>query len=127
MRDYQSRAYKLPHDEYMQVLWFIRGYDRRQAEAEAVIEESPAPPDGMPKGNGTSDPVAAKVAKRERLLADNQLIKSCLEVIPGYYRRHVWNNVMYRSPYPHEADKSTYSRWRVAFITEVYARKFQLD
>lgn len=119
MKDYQSKAYDLPHDVYMQTLWFIRGYKRRQVEADAILYASPAPPDGMPKGSGTSDPVSSKASKRECLLDKNKMIDDALSIIPEEYREAIFANVAYRVPYPNFADRTTYSRWRVRFITAV--------
>ncbi len=120
MKDYQSKQYDIPHDEYMQTLWFIRGYYRRESEAEAILEGSPEPPDGMPRGTMTSDTVASKAIHRAKLMDKNKIIDSAAEAIPEPYRRAVWNNVIFRTPYPAFADKSTFSRYRVAFITAVW-------
>lgn len=87
----------------MQTLWFIRGYDRRRAEAESILYRSPE-----------------NAGEREALLAENRIIDNALENIPEEYRAAILSNVCYRVPYPLcIADRTTYSRWRVRFITEV--------
>lgn len=102
MKDYQSKSYTLPHDVYMQTLWFIRGYDRRRTEAEAILFRS------------------SDEDRRKKLLSENKIIDKALEVVPEEYRAAILSNVCYRIPYPLcVADRTTYSRWRVRFITEV--------
>lgn len=120
MKDYQSKKIDIPHDEYMQVLWFIRGYYRREAEASAIIDQSPQPPDGMPKGNMTGDPVASKAIKRDKMIEKNKIVDEAIKAVPEPYRAAVWNNIIFRTPYPGFADKSTFSRYRVAFISAVW-------
>lgn len=119
-KDYKPRAVKLPYDEYMIALWYIRGYNRRKEEERAILEESAAPSDGMPRGSGVSDPVEDKAMKRIRLREQNEIVDRALLNIPPEYRRAIWENVVYRKPYPQTANKNTFSMWRVRFVTDVH-------
>lgn len=118
MRDYQAtnNPYALPEDVYRQSLWFIRGYYRRREEAAAILDESPAPSDGLPHGSGTSDPVSAKAARRSDLIRDNEIIDREREKIPAEYREAVWQNIHFRTPYPVYADRHTYGRYKSKLI-----------
>lgn len=118
MRDYQAtnNPYVLPEDVYRQTLWFIRGYYRRQEEANSILEESPAPSDGLPHGSGTSDPVSNKADRRAALTRSNDIIDREREEIPVEYREAVWQNIHFRTPYPVFADRHTYGRYKSKLI-----------
>lgn len=118
MRDYQATTNRwvLPEDVYRQTLWFIRGYYRRQEEAENIIDASPSPADGLPHGSGTSDPVSQKVAQRVALTRSNDLIDEQRAKIPAEYRDAVWQNIQFRTRYPDYADRHTYGRWKSKLV-----------
>ena len=119
-KDYKPKTVKLSHDEYMVSLWFIRGYNRRKEEEQAILEESAAPSDGLPRGTDISDPVEDKAMKRMRLREQNEIVERAIQRVPKEYRRAVWENVLYGKPYPNYAHKSTYSGYRVKFIVSVF-------
>ena len=119
-KDYKPKTVKLSHDEYMVSLWFIRGYNRRKEEEQAILEESAAPSDGMPRGTDISDPVEDKAMKRMRLREQNEIVERAIQRVPKEYRRAVWENVLYGKPYTNYAHKSTYSGYRVKFIVSVF-------
>ena len=122
MRDYQPKKrnkYQLPTPVYHQTLWLIRDYDRIAAELEAILLESPDPPDGMPSCNTLSDEVARKAERRDQLLTKKLAIDKSLDRIPPEYRRGVWENVQLRKPFPIDADRATYGRQKSLFIREV--------
>lgn len=121
MRDYQRKkgnSYRLPKDVYRSTLWTIRGYHRMKDEATAILLESPAPPDGQPRGTATGDEVFSKAARREALLLKVKAIDEALEIVPPEYRRGVWNSVQYFDAFPIDADRSTYGRWKSRFVYE---------
>lgn len=99
MRDYQRKKdnpYKLPHNVYMQNLYFIRDYDRLK--------------------NEPSEESRAKCRK----------IEEALNEIPKEYQKGVWNNICYHSPYPIDAGASTYQRWRSRFIYHVSKKRKEI-
>ena len=91
---------RIPHDEWMETIWFIRGYPRRKEEADNYLENSPPPADGQPKGNNVGDSTHATALKREKLLDQNRIIDDAIKLIPPQYREGVLNNVIYKKPYP---------------------------
>ena len=120
--DYQRRKdkYILPTAVYHQTLWQIRDYHRLREEYAAVAEERPGPSDGMPRGKGgTSDPTFQKAVKLEQIGRVLSAIDTAKAMIPDEYREGVWRSVMYREPYPIDADRTTYSRWKSKFVYTV--------
>lgn len=119
MRDYQrqkNNKYILPRAQYHRTLWLIRDYYRLKEEAEYMIRASPDLPDGMPHGTGRSDPTAEKAIKLSSLLDVVNLIECERDAIPEEYRHGVWDNVMYGTAYPRDADRSTYGRIKSRFV-----------
>lgn len=124
MGEYQRKRnnpYHLPHNLYMRVLYIIRDYDRLRSERQEIIHASPVA-DGMPHGNLQSSITENKAIRLANLNEDCEAVERALLRIPTEYRKGVINNVCYGSPYPVDADYSTYSRWRQRFIywTAVY-------
>ena len=129
MKEYQRQKgnkYILPRELYNQTIWQIRDYHRLKDQAEAILEASPEPSDGQPKGNGTGNTVENKAIKRERLLCTIQIIEESKASIPIEYREGVWNNVLFRQPFPEDADRSTYGRYKSKFVYEVAKKLFLL-
>ena len=122
MRDYQRKRgkYTLPREVYLQTLWQIRDYHRLKDMYDAVAEESPAPSDGMPRTKGiTSDPTYQKAVKLEHIGRVILAIETARDMVPEEYRPGVWASVMYREPYPIDADRTTYGRWKSKFVYTV--------
>lgn len=125
MRDYNRRKgkYILPIAVFHQVLWQVRDYYRMKAEADAILEESAPPPDGMPHGDPSPDGVFNKATKRIEMMYYVDLIDSELEKIPAEYRRGVWNNIQYRQAFPNDAGRATYSRYKQYFLYRLAERQ----
>lgn len=85
-------------------------------EAEAIMLESPAPPDGQPRGNGTGDATFSKAVRREEYLHCMRVIEEALQRIPEEYRRGVWNNIIRFDRFPDDASRSTYGRHKSEFV-----------
>ena len=122
MRDYQRKKgkYTLPREVYRQTLWQIRDYDRLCQKYAETVTESPAPSDGMPRAKGiTSDPTYQKAVKLEHIGRVLAAIEEALALVPPEYRKGVWNSVLYDTPYPFDADRTTYGRWKSKFVYTV--------
>ena len=111
--------YILPGTIYMKTLYQIRDYHRLKEEAQAILEESPSPADGQPRGSNIGDPVVSKASKREKYLRVIGIIENARDEIPIEYRHGVWASVMYREAFPVDAARTTYSRWKSRFIYRV--------
>ena len=71
-RNYQrKKSEPLPQAIYMQIRYIIKDYDRLKHERLIALYGSPAPPDGMPRGTGVSNPTEDKAIRLA--LIDEQL------------------------------------------------------
>ena len=126
MRDYRRKTgkYVLPDAVYHQVLWQIRDYYRLKAEADAIIEEGGAIlGDGMPKGSPSADGIFNKVQRRMDLLKVVDLVDTEMAMIPREYQQGVWRNILYRTAFPADADRSTYARYKSRMIYNIAERQ----
>ena len=128
MREYQRKKnnrYVLPRALYNQTIWQIRDYYRLKEEYESIPEErkSVMDLDGMPHGSPSHDGIEKKIIRMERLKRIIDIVESEKEGIPEEYRQGVWSNILYRTPYPKGADRSTYGRWKSRMIYNVALRQ----
>ena len=126
-RDYQRtrrNQWVLPHNLYRQTLYAIRDYPRIKEEYEDLLQGSRADIDGQPKGNNVGDPTASTAVKAEKLHNQIRAIDNAKKVIPPEYMQGVWNNILYGRPYPLDAGRATYARWKSRFIYEVAKNRF---
>ena len=121
-RDYQAKLnnpYLLPQPLYRMTLAFIRDYPRKLSEYNNICEESPAPPDGQPKGTLTGDPTERAGLRRAKLHDSIKAVDQALALLPEEYRKGVWNNIIHYKRYPDDADPRTYRRYKQMFIYHV--------
>ena len=124
MRDYQAKKntkYKLPQAVYHATVWKIRDYYRLKEVVNDLIEIKSGDSDGI-RGSDIIDKVANTAAKREKFLEDINRIDCSLKEIPNEYQQGVWNNIQFRQPYPLDADRSTYGRYKSKFIYRLAER-----
>lgn len=127
MRNYQrqkNNPYKLPHNLYMRMLYLVRDYERIKSERADILHSSPSP-DGIPH-SGTGNPTENKGIKLAALHSNCKAIEDALKEIPEEYRKGVWNNICYQSPYPCDAGEATYKRWRCRFIYRVAEKMHEI-
>lgn len=116
----QDNKYLLPTAVYHQTLWQIRDYYRLKEIYDSVAEERPGPSDGMPRGRGgTSDPTFQKAVKLEEIGRIILVIESARDMVPEEYRHGVWRSVMFREPFPIDAARGTYGKWKSRFVCAV--------
>lgn len=129
MREYQRKTgkYILPGNIYMQTIYQIRDYYRLKEEAQMILDESPDPPDGQPKGGSGKSDVERKALRRERVLNIINVIDRGRALLPEEYRQGVWNNVIYHDAFPNDADRATYGRYKSLFVYTVAKELFLLD
>ena len=124
MRDYQ-REYKNPYwmrnTLYYEILWIIRGYEDLKKEYNDRIEEgmSPGTESSGGKTNQTGDPTGMKAIKLTVISEQIRAIEKARLVIPFQYMEGIWNNIQDGVPYPHDAARHTYGRWKSRYIWEV--------
>lgn len=119
MRDYYLKTSEIPEELYRQTLFMIKDYDRMKEEYDNAIWDSPEPPDGQPRGGNTGDPTSREGMKRAELFRKLQAIEQAKLSLPEDYRDGVWNNVLYKTPYPKSAHRKTWWQYKTAFILRV--------
>ena len=123
-KDYQPKKtkYILPQGIYMSTLWIIRDYARMKESIEDAILTTPVH-DGMPRGSGVSDPTANKAMSLSGVIGSRiKAIEEAKKDIPDEYMHGVWNNIQYRMPFPQDAARETYSRYKSKYIFLVAER-----
>ena len=119
----KNNKYILPAAVYNHTIWQIRDYKRLKETMAMIPQESPAPPDGMPTGQGfTGDPTFRKVAKMEDIRRVTDAIEKALEEIPKEYRKGVWENIQFQKRFPDDADRTTYGRYKSKMVYGVAVR-----
>ena len=117
----KNNKYILPTAVYNKTIWQIRDYYRLKEARDDIIFQHGAP-DGMPHGSGIGDPTFRKAEKLARVADITKAIEDSLEMIPQEYRKGIWNSIMFRAPYPMDADRSTYGRQKARFVYLVAKR-----
>lgn len=108
--------YLLPKDIYMSTLWYIRGYYRWKLQREEVLEGSPPPPDGQPRGSSPGDPTYRAAARLVPIGDKLKPIEDALLEIPEEYRAGILAAIIERQRYPDYAAVTTWKRWRQRLV-----------
>lgn len=114
----KNNKYILPSAVYNKTIWQIRDYYRLKEARDDIIFHSPNL-DDMPHGSGVGDPTFQKAEKLARVTDVVKAIEDALEQIPQEYRKGIWDSIQFRSPYPLDADRSTYGRLKSRFVYTV--------
>lgn len=117
----KNNRYILPTAVWNKTIWQIRDYYRLKEARDDIIYQRGAD-DGMPHGSGTGDPTFQKAEKLSRVTDVVKAIEDALKQIPQEYRKGVWDNVQFRSPYPDDAARRTYGRMKARFVFLVARR-----
>ena len=116
MRDYNpiKGMYVLPNNLWRQTISMIRDYYRLNAEYNDRIDEGMSPGSETPGGktNKTGDPTGMKAIKLSSIAERIRAVEKARLAIPYEYMDGVWEHIMYRSRFPGDADRSTYTRCR---------------
>ena len=118
MKEYQpkkQRQYVLPHNTYMECIYIIRSYDALKQECADILVSSPDPDNG-PSGSGISNQPLTYVIMTEERTKRIDAVDKAMEKIPPEYRRGVYENIAYRKPFPSDAARATYSRYKQRMI-----------
>lgn len=127
MREYQPKyknPYYLRRGLYQKTLALVRDYDGMRQDRINIIHGTSAP-DGMPKGNGTSDPTADKTMRILALDNDIEAIEKALNAIRPEYRQSVMALVLTgKVPVNAYAHRATIWRWKSRFLYSVAKNKY---
>ena len=123
-RDYQrqkNNKYLLPSTVYHKTLWTIRDYYRVKETLNALADTSAgiAYVKDKVQTSGNSDTVfnaAVRYGEAKHLI---DAIEKARAKMPREYEQGVWNNILFCSRFPINADRSTYGRIKSKFIYDV--------
>ena len=121
MKEYQPKAacQLMPRAVYMKTIYQIRDYDRLKQKLADLIVQGQDPTQPKVSSGGKTSPVESAAMKRENDAFIVGVIDKALQKIPAEYRIGVWQAVRENTPYPKDADKSTYGRYKTEFIYRV--------
>lgn len=120
MRDYNPRW--IDRVTYNRIVWAIRDYYNLKERYQAILDESSSGTGGGSRSSLTSDNTGAKAVKLVDISKQLDAIEKAQQSIPDEYMQGVWNSLVYRKPYPLDADRTTYSRWKRIYIIDVGKR-----
>ena len=121
----------ISQDRYQELLHFCRQYPEWKREAALMLGIRAVKSDGMPHGNGTSDPVAMAAERREKLMEKIGIVDECARAVDGgaWYASIIQNvcigksyEQMDRALMP-TSDKNVYYRKRREFFELLDKRK----
>ena len=73
----------ISQDRYQELLHFCRQYPEWKTEANSLLGIRAIKQDGLPHGNGKSDPVHMAAERREKLMEKISVIDECARAIEG--------------------------------------------
>ena len=113
--------YVLPNNLWRQTISMIRDYYRLSTEYNDRLDEGMSPGSEAPGGktNKTGDPTSMKAIKLSSIAERIRAVDKARLVIPYEYMDGIWRHIIYRSRFPGDADRSTYTRWQQRFVYEV--------
>ena len=120
----------ISQDRYRELLHWCRQYPEWKTEANSLLGIRAIKADGLPHGNGKSDPVAAAAERREKLIEKIEIVDECARAIDGgAWFAAIIQNVCMAKPYTTidralmpTSDKNAYFRRRREFF-ELLDRK----
>ena len=116
---------------YSELLHFCRQYPEWKTEANSLLGIRAIKADGLPHGNGKSDPVAVAAEKREKLIEKIGLVDECAKAIDGGdWYASIIQNVCIGKPYEQmdralmpTSDKNAYFKKRREFFDLLNKKK----
>lgn len=124
MRDYQrqkNNKYQLPNAVYHKTLWTIRDYYRVKESLNSIADTSIGIAYDKDKvqtsvNNDTVLNAALRYGEAKHMV---DCVEKAKEKMPVEYQSGVWNNILFYSAFPADADRSTYGRVKSKFIYDV--------
>ena len=84
----------ISQDRYQELLHFCRQYPEWKTEANSLLGIRAIKVDGLPHGNGTSDPVHMAAERREKLMEKIAIVDECARAIEdGEWHAAIIQNV----------------------------------
>lgn len=125
MRDYKLKSSGLQPHVYAQVVAIVKGYESMKTEYEDILQrQNSVFLNGQPKGSRIADRTSRDAAKRADLSEKIEAIDQAISSIPEEYRKGIWNNAVHGTPYPDEAHRSTYWRYKAKIFQDIAKRMY---
>lgn len=128
---YIPEKINITKNEYAQARILIRSLPELKEKRAKLMQASPPPPDGMPRGKGgTGDPTGDKASRIAEISERIKLIESCMETIPEEYRAGVKYYLTHRdvtrkrtiTVFRLYCNPDTFTRYVNAYVEEVARR-----
>lgn len=124
MRDYQrqrNNKYLLPNTVYHKTIWTIRDYYRVKESLNSLADTSAGIAYDRDKVQTSDNPdtvfnAALRYGDAKHII---ESIDTARANMPKEYQQGVWNNILFHTRFPIDADRSTYGRVKSKFIFDV--------
>lgn len=120
--NYVLKSTGLPSYIDAQVKAVLKGYNAMREEYDNMLQESPDPPDGQPRGSGSTDPTSRDAVRRADIKQKLEAVEQSILSIPEEYRQGVWENAIYGMSYPDNAHRATYWRYKAKLFQRIAKR-----
>ena len=114
---YDSAAFRLPKETYMETIWYIRGYPTALAEYEDIPTATPLH-DGQPRSGEPSDPTFRAADKRIKLREKIDAVQKAQKMVPPKFVRPILENIIERKDWDGIAAKDikTYKKYKQQYV-----------
>ena len=102
----------LPRETYKTVKHLVKNWHLLVLERDAIINATPKAPDVPGRSGKISDPTALTVIRLESVTRKLEAINTAIKMIDSYYMRGIWNNCLFKTPYPDYANKNTWAEYK---------------
>ena len=117
--------YQLERDVFDLTKLLVRRYYNLKYEHEAVLEASPPPPDGQPRGRGTGKgDVERKAIRLAEIDRQIDAIEKAQKIIPKEYMPGVWEHIVEKRRFPDFADRGTWYYYQRKYLFFVATEMF---
>ena len=121
----------ISRDRYQELLHYCRQYPEWKTEANSLLGIRAIKADGLPHGNGKSDPVAMAAERREKLLDKIRIVDECaLAIEDGRWYASIIQNVCIGRAYEQmdralmpTSNRNAYFKKRAEFFSLLDKRK----
>ena len=110
---------RMPKETQKVAAWIVKSYPRLLLQRYALLESSPRPPEVPGKSGIISDPTGQTAARLEKVTRYIKAIESARDSVEEGYRQGVWDNAVYRKPFPVYAHENTWKFQRNRFLYAV--------
>ena len=114
---YDSAAFRLPKETYMETIWYIRGYPAACAEYEDAVH-LPSKQDDQPRSSSPSDPTFRAADRRVKLHEKIAAVEEAQKMIPEAFVNPILRNIIEREDWDGltAKDIKTYKKYKQQYV-----------